>query len=214
MSFSTFDILETLVSAVRCKPGWQFSLRKEDGALRLVIMVTGPNSRALPEDITARHYFPVPIATYNEKTWRRWIFERCRGVENHELGEFFMIGDERPFAPLHGPGEDPYTVHEFRDEVDARTVQDGSTIPTDDYLRERRATNSDWDGLPPNPDQTGAHWLRYNGTAGGGEKGHLALYEWSELTRTWSYFGVSGTDGPERMAAHYTYVGKCLPPAT
>jgi hypothetical protein len=124
----TFDILQTLVDRVRCKPGWTFALRKEDGALRLVISVDGPNSRARG-DITVRHFFPVPMTTYNERTWRRWIFERCRGVENHELGEFFMIGDERPFAPLHGPGEDPYSVHEFRDAVDARTRQDGSVAP-------------------------------------------------------------------------------------
>ena len=51
----------------------------------------------------------------------------CRRVENHELGEWFRIGDERPFAPLHGPGEDPYTVHEYRREADALTTQDGST---------------------------------------------------------------------------------------
>jgi hypothetical protein len=47
-------------------------------------------------------------------------------VENHELGEWFKVDDERPFAPLHAPGEDPYTVHEFREEVDRRTTQDGS----------------------------------------------------------------------------------------
>ncbi len=72
------------------------------------------------------HLFPAPIATYNEKSWRRWIFEMCRRVENHELGEWFKIDGRRPFAPLHGPGEDPYTVHEFRDDIDARTLQDGS----------------------------------------------------------------------------------------
>ncbi len=54
------------------------------------------------------------------------MFERCRGVENHELGEWFRIGSEWPFAPLHGPGEDPYTVHEFRHADDALTTQDGS----------------------------------------------------------------------------------------
>ena len=120
-----FDVLRELVSKVQCKPGWKFRLLQEDSALRMVITVTGPNSRA-PGEISVRHFFPVPTATYNDKTWRRWMFEQCRRLENHELGEFFMVGDERPFAPLHGPGEDPYTVHEFRDEVDALTRQDGS----------------------------------------------------------------------------------------
>jgi hypothetical protein len=75
---------------------------------------------------TVQHFRPVPEATFNEKTWRRWIFEQCRAVENHELGEWFRDGGDRPFAPLHGPGEDPYTVHEFRPESDALTTQDGS----------------------------------------------------------------------------------------
>jgi hypothetical protein len=93
-----------------------------------VIRVVGTDS-SLPDEAvpkTIDHYFPVPTATYNEKTWRRWVFERCRGVENDELGEWFRIGSEWPFAPLHGPGEDPYTVHEFRPAEDALTIQDGS----------------------------------------------------------------------------------------
>lgn len=126
MSAPTYAILDALAAQVRCKPDWWFRLVEEDGARRLVITVSGPDSRREGKVITVRHFFPVPSASYNEKTWRRWLFEQCRRLENHELGEFFMIGDERPFAPLHGPGEDPYTVHEFRDEVDALTRQDGT----------------------------------------------------------------------------------------
>lgn len=128
MSRDTHDVLRHLVSRVCCKPGWSFRLKDEDGALRLVIRVDGFDS-SQPDDLTPMaiaHYFPVPTATYNEKTWRRWVFERCRGVENHELGEWFRVGSEWPFAPLHGPGEDPYTVHEFRPVEDALTTQDGS----------------------------------------------------------------------------------------
>jgi hypothetical protein len=131
MAEDTFGILADLVKRARCKPGWHFRLQDEDGALRLVIRVIGSDSRdpSGKTPMTVDYPFPVPTATYNEKTWRRWIFERCRGVENHELGEWFRIGNEQPFAPLHGPGEDPYTVHEFRDEIDARTIQDGSIKP-------------------------------------------------------------------------------------
>jgi hypothetical protein len=124
----THDILGRLVGHAKCKPGWSFRLDTEDGALRLVIRVPGYDS-ASPDNLrrfVVDHWFPVPTATYNERTWRRWIFERCRGVENHELGEWFRIDGERPFAPLHGPGEDPYTVHEFRPVEDALTTQDGS----------------------------------------------------------------------------------------
>lgn len=123
----TFDILEKLVAEVKYKPGYRFKLIEEDGALRLVITdmlcrdAYGPE-RTMP----LSHYHPVPQATYNEKSWKRWIFEQCRRVENHEIGEWLRWGDERPFAPIHGPGEDPYTVHEVRPESDARTTQDGS----------------------------------------------------------------------------------------
>lgn len=123
---NTFLLLAELIEKARCKPGWFFALADEEGAKRLVITVPGHDSYNPENPLTVSHFFTVPIATYNEKTWRRWIFEMCRRVENHELGEWFRIGDVRPFAPCHGPGEDPYTVHEFRSEVDAQTVQDGT----------------------------------------------------------------------------------------
>jgi hypothetical protein len=124
----TSETLVALVDEVRCKPGWSFRVVEEDGAGRLVITVAGYDSSQPSKRVpfTVRHFFPIPQATYNEKTWRRWIFEQCRRLENHELGEWFRIGAARPFQPLHGPGEDPYTVHEFRPETDALTTQDGS----------------------------------------------------------------------------------------
>lgn len=125
---NTHEVLRKIVEQTRCKPGWKFALVNEEGDLRLVITVPGFDSsmpsKQLP--LTVRHFFPVPPSSYNEKTWRRWVFEQCRRLENHELGEWFRLGDERPFSPLHGPGEDPYTVHEFRPEVDALTIQDGT----------------------------------------------------------------------------------------
>lgn len=123
---STYDLLREIVAETKCKPGWHFSIRKSEGALRLVITVPGVDS--WDEDIprTVSHWFPVPPATYKRRAWQRWIFECCRGVENHELGEWFRVGEARPFLPLHGPGEIPYAVVEYRDEIDARTTQDGS----------------------------------------------------------------------------------------
>ena len=125
---NTYEILAKLVSLCSCKPGWSFALRDEEGALRLMITVAGVDSYRPENRLTVSHMFPVPTATYNEKTWRRWIFDMCRRVENHELGEWFKIEGERPFPPLHGPGEDPYSVHEFRDDVDARTLQSGHVV--------------------------------------------------------------------------------------
>jgi hypothetical protein len=130
MTNHTHDILVKVVKEIRCKPGWYFRLRQapEDVYPKLVITVDGydssqPNVR-IP--FTVSHFFPVPEATYGERAWRRWVFECCRGVENHELGEWFRIGSERPFSPLHGPGELPYVVHEFRPVEDHLTTQDGS----------------------------------------------------------------------------------------
>lgn len=144
---NTHDILQSLVKTAKCKPGWSFQLRSEnfklqaedepkqiDCSLRLVITINCYDS-SRPNDkipFIVSHFFPVPYATYNRQSWRRWIFEMCRRVENHELGEWFRIENpetgqtERPFQPLHGPGEDPYTIHEFRPEADALTTQDGS----------------------------------------------------------------------------------------
>jgi hypothetical protein len=129
---NTFNVLAVLSARVKCKPGWEFELATEEGALLLVITVPGRDSYPPHRPLTVKHFFPVPTTTYNEKSWQRWIFEMCRRLENHELGEWFMVNGKRPFAPMHGPGEDPYTVHEFRDEIDARILQDGSVAPRDD----------------------------------------------------------------------------------
>lgn len=122
----THDILERVVREARCFPNWSFRLDDEDGALRLVIRIVGHDNYHPVREFVVDHYHPVPTATYNEKTWRRWVYEQCRRVMNHEIGEALQFDGVRPFAPMHGPGEDPYTVHEIRPESDALTTQSGS----------------------------------------------------------------------------------------
>jgi hypothetical protein len=131
MADDTFDLLEKIVSETRCKPGWSFHLIDEDGAKRLVIHIDGVDNYDPARAFSINHYHPVPITTYNEKSWRRWIFEQCLRTMNHEIGECLRFGPDelRPFAPMHGPGEDPYTVHEIRSETDALTTQNGSLRP-------------------------------------------------------------------------------------
>lgn len=122
----THDILRRIVDEVEYKAGWVFDLVYEDGALRLRMTDTLCEDAYAPgRSMPLAHFHPVPTATYNEKTWKRWVYEQCRRVENHEIGEWLRWGDERPFAPMHGPGEDPYTVHEVRPESDAKTTQGG-----------------------------------------------------------------------------------------
>lgn len=123
---NTFDVLRKVVSEAKCKPGWVFRLMDEEGALRLVIQITGRDNYQHERRFTVNHYHPVPHTTYNEQSWRRWVFEQCLRTMNHELGEALNFNGIRPFAPMHGPGEDPYTVHEIRPEKDALTTQDGS----------------------------------------------------------------------------------------
>jgi hypothetical protein len=128
MPANTHELLAKLLPRIRCKPGWSFRLVDEDGALRLYIRVEGWDSSS-PDKLmpfVVNHVQPVPMTTYNAAAWVRWIFEQCRRVENHELGEWFRLEGYRPFAPLHGPGEDPYTVHEFRSSDDGLTTQDGT----------------------------------------------------------------------------------------
>lgn len=123
----TYDILKFVVDQTQCKPGWSFSLVDEDGAKRLIITIDGYDNYDPRRRLKVNHVQPVPAAvTYNEKMWRRWIFEQCMRTMVHEIGESLQFGGVRPFAPMHGPGEDPYTVHEWRPETDALTTQDGS----------------------------------------------------------------------------------------
>lgn len=130
MAENTFEVLRKLVREVQCKPGWSFDLMDEDGALRLVITIPGVDSFNPDRPFTVMHYHPVPTTTYNEKAWRRWIFDQCMRTETHEVSEWlrFGAGDQeiRPFLPTHGPGEDPYANREYRNEDDAFTTQDGS----------------------------------------------------------------------------------------
>jgi hypothetical protein len=126
----TFDLLRKIVAETRCKPNWSFRLIDEEGALRLVIRVAGVDSFNPERKFTVDHYHPVPTTTFNEKSWRRWIFDQCMRTETHEVGEWLRFGEgvaeARPFLPTHGPGEDPYANREYRAEDDALTTQDGS----------------------------------------------------------------------------------------
>lgn len=126
MAEDTFDILRKVVREAKCFPSWSFRIVNEDGALRLVIQIEGQDNYHPERPFTVQHYHPVPIATYNEASWRRWVFEQCRRTMTHEIGEALNFDGVRPFVPMHGPGEDPYTTHEIRSEKDALTTQSGA----------------------------------------------------------------------------------------
>ena len=126
--------LAALVGALAYKPGWSFRLEDKDRGqgstgLTLVIIATSVDSYNPGEPIRVWHYMPVPPASYNERSWQRWLFEQILLVERHEAAEFFMIGTHRPYAPLHGPGNDPYLIAELASDEDRRTSFRGELNP-------------------------------------------------------------------------------------
>lgn len=123
----TYDILERVVDEAKCKPGWFFSLVDGPNKSKVLhITLEETNNYDHSQKFMVTHCHPVPCATFNEKSWRRWVFEQCLRTMNHEIGEALNFNGVRPFAPMHGPGEDPYTVHEWRTEQEALTTQNGS----------------------------------------------------------------------------------------
>jgi len=125
-------ILFDLVERLSYRPGWTFHLSDIDRGqgsegLTLDIVTEGYNSYHPERGETYRvhHYMPVPPANFDERSWRRWLFEQLLLVERHEACEFFKLDGERPYAPHHGPGNDPYIVFEHGTDDDVRMSSRG-----------------------------------------------------------------------------------------
>jgi hypothetical protein len=115
--------LRDLVAGIRFMPGWMVYLGRdnEDGEwLCLHIVSCTPNSYEPDQTIRVNHSFLVPMATWNERTWKAWIMERYVDVWRHETGEFLTFEGVREFAPHHGNGEDPYITWHVGDLADTR----------------------------------------------------------------------------------------------
>lgn len=128
--------LAGLVRDLVYRPGWEFHLEVVDRGqgstgLTLDIVTRGYNSRHLDqgENYRVHHYMPVPPASYNYTAWRRWLLDQLLLVERHEACEFFTVAGERPFAPRHGPGHDPYTIVEYGTDEERRTRFTGEVRP-------------------------------------------------------------------------------------
>lgn len=127
--------LENLVNDLRYRPGWTFFLETVDRGqgsrgLTLDIVTRGYDSYhpERGENYRVHHYMAVPPAAYDPRSWRRWLFEQVLLVERHEAMEFFVVDGERPFAPHHGPGNDPYIVFEHGTDEDIRTRFTGEVL--------------------------------------------------------------------------------------
>jgi len=130
------EALDNLVDQLSYRPNWTFGLHYLDrgqGSEGLTFTVTTVGydtyNPELGENYRVRHYFPVPPAAYDERSWRRWLLERLLEIERHEACEFFQIGGDRPYAPHHGPGNDPYIIFEHGTDEDVRTKFTGEVNP-------------------------------------------------------------------------------------
>lgn len=121
------EALRKLVCDLAYKPGWDFGLSSDmdrgqgSAGLTLIIDITTSNSYHPEQVIRVRHLMPVPPAAYDARSWQRWLLDQFLLVERHEACEFFTIGGEKPYAPSHGPGNDPYLVREVGTDTDRRT---------------------------------------------------------------------------------------------
>lgn len=120
--------LAKLVGEMEYRPGWEFRLEDYDRGqdshgLTLIITTCGYDSYHpdLGESYRVNHYMPVPPAAFNRRSWQNWLFEQLLLVEHHEAAEFFSVGDEHPYAPLHSPGNDPYMRTELSTAVERDT---------------------------------------------------------------------------------------------
>jgi hypothetical protein len=137
--------LADLVDKCHYRPGWRIRLiddyprdeNDETGevltrGLSLVVITKTYNSYH-PEDgenYRVNHIFGVPVATYDRRSWRYWLFATLCKVDDHEAAEFFQIeGEGRPYAPLHLPGADPYMLTETSTDKERRTSFRGIENP-------------------------------------------------------------------------------------
>lgn len=130
-------VLANLVRQCKYRSGWKINLyanldrgQGSEGCT-LVIQTVGYDSYN-PDDgqnYRVNHYMPVPPAAYNERNWKRWLFDQLLLVERHECMEFFKIGKKRPYAPHHGPGNDPYNIFDHGEAIDTRTMYTGEVKP-------------------------------------------------------------------------------------
>jgi hypothetical protein len=128
--------LADLVATCSYREGWTSWLSDPDydrgqGSIGLTLIILAATANSYPphQQMRVSHLFPVPPAAYNRASWLRWLFDAFVLVERHEAMEFFTVGEEKPFAPNHGPGWDPYIVTQLTTELDRRTSFRGEVNP-------------------------------------------------------------------------------------
>lgn len=115
MTYEPPGLRDLIENRLTYKPGWQFYMRDMkdpdgSGGLTFVVISLTMDSLRPERDISVRHNFLIPPASYNETNWMIWLRERIAEVENHELNEFIRFDGVRTFAPHHSNGEIPYVT--------------------------------------------------------------------------------------------------------
>lgn len=129
------DVLFTLVEGLTYKPGWKFALLEDydrgQGSVGLTLDITtnARNSYHPERMVNVHHLMIVPAASYDARSWSRWLLEQIILVERHEACEFFTLPGGKPYAPHHGPGNDPYIIFEHGTDLDVRTNFRGAVNP-------------------------------------------------------------------------------------
>lgn len=111
----TWDVLEEVLKELFYQreipphDRFHFDRRDHENYAVLYIYTYNPNSYDTDRMRLTQHEFVVPLCTYHEQAWVRWVFERIASIEFHEVCESFLYKGERIYAPHHGNGWDPYT---------------------------------------------------------------------------------------------------------
>lgn len=141
--------LEMLVAELDYNDTWRWSLHETydrdyapndhartiaiAGGTTLECIIRHTNSYPPHEVRHTAFTWPVPPTTWNRDSWMMWLLDCIADIERHERGEYFRLirtivdeGDhrpcvERPFAPLHGPGDDQNRLHRWAPDDRRRT---------------------------------------------------------------------------------------------
>lgn len=126
--------LADLVRKLDLRPSWHAELDYVDrgqgsAGLTLSIFITEPDAYHYENLRSVVHLFPVPPAAYDRRSWQRWLLGCTNQVSLHEDMEHFTVDGEKPYAPSHGPGNDPYLIREVGTDLDQRTSFRGEVNP-------------------------------------------------------------------------------------
>jgi hypothetical protein len=161
--------LEHMVEDLNHRPNWTAVLHEDldrgqgSRGTTLEVHIVEPDAYHPEKLRSVVHWFPVPPAAYDARSWRRWLFDRLRDIDTHEAMEHFTIAGEKPYAPSHGPGNDPYMVREVGTDLDRRTSFRGEVNqpPANVYDPSDTGTGALDGGKPQNVTLSGREYERY-----------------------------------------------------